>query len=384
MSHFVRPLALAESLPTSEYEVHLYAPSRFWRFLERSHYQIGELQTMAGEAFLANIAKGSPAFPKQTLHKYVANDRDIIHRIQPDLVVGDMRLSLAVSARCESVPCAVMMNAYWSPYAKRRSIIPALPITKVVPPRLLGPLYRAAEPLAFRYHVAQINAVRREFGVPELPPDLRYAYTDGDYVLYPDVPEFVPVSGAPANHFYVGICDWTPPIEKPEWWQRMRNDPRRKVLVSLGSSGPIEALPTLLRALSKLDVAVILSTSGRATATADVPYHADLLPFRETSSHADVVVSHGGSGGLYPAIAAGTPVLAIPANADMQLSTAVLVESGAGLGVRVEEASERRLRRALERLLHDPVFKTAAARWAEIYARYDSGALFRAFLKQVL
>ena len=113
-------------------------------------------------------------------------------------------------------------------------------------------------------------------------------------------------------------------------------------------------------------------------------YVGGLLPFRETAAAAAVVVSHGGSGGLYPAIAAGTPVLGIPSNADQQLSTAFLKASGAGLGVRVEEASERRLRRAIDLLIDDPRFRESAQHWKSIYARYDSGALFQASLERAL
>ena len=253
-----------------------------------------------------------------------------------------MRLSLPISAHLEGALSAVMINAYWSPYTKRRSIIPSLPLTRVVPPRLLGPVYKLAEPLAYAVHVGEMNRVRKEFGIPALPADLRVMYTEGSYVLYPDIPEFVPARNLPANHRYVGICQWAPPTAKPHWWDRMRADPKPKVFVSLGSSGPLRVFPALLKALAKLPVSVLVSTSGRPMPhLGPDAYVADLLPFTETAGQSSVVVSHGGSGGLYPAIAAGTPVLGIPSNADQQLSTAVLEESGAGLGVRVEEASAK-------------------------------------------
>jgi UDP:flavonoid glycosyltransferase YjiC (YdhE family) len=162
-------------------------------------------------------------------------------------------------------------------------------------------------------------------------------------------------------------------------------DPKPKVFVSLGSSGPLRAFPALLGALSKLPVSVLISTSGRPVPhLGPDAYVADLLPFTETAGQCSVVVSHGGSGGLYPAIAAGTPVLGIPSNADQQLSTAVLQESGAGLGVRVEEASQGRLLRALEKLLFDPQFRLAAKGWAAIFDRYETGALFRKFVDDAL
>lgn len=385
MTHFVRPLVLAESLDPDSYEVHFYAPSRFSEYLRNKPFVVGELASMPGERFLANLARGAPLFSEDVLHRYVKQEREIFARVRPDLVVGDMRLSLPVSASLDGVNHAVVVNGYWSPYTRRRSILPSLPLTWVIPPRLLGPVFKLAEPLAYAAHVRPINRVRKEFGLSALPPDIRVMYTEGSYVLYADIPEFVPTTDLPRTHRYVGICPWTPSAAKPEWWDRMRADPKPKVLISLGSSGALRVLPGLLRALEKMQVAVLFSTSGREVpAVAASVYGADLLPFTEAAGESSVVVSHGGSGGLYPALAAGTPVLGIPSNADQQLSTALLEESGAGLGVRVEEASEKRLRAALEELLFQPRYRAAAQKWAGVYARYDSGVLFREFVAEVL
>ena len=385
MAHFVRPLALAETLDIDEYEIYLHAPARFARYLRGKPFATGELATMPGEQFLANIAKGSPLFPAAVLRNYVQQDRELIRRIRPDLTIGDMRPSLPISAQLECTPCAVMMNAYWSPYTKRRSIIPELPLTRIVPPRLLGPIYRLTEPIAFAMHVAPVNTVRKEFGIAPLPADLRTMYTDGNYVLYADIPEFIPACGLPDSHYYVGMCPWIPAAVKPEWWDRMVADPKPKVFVALGSSGPLRVLPALFRALSKLPVAVVIATSGRETpGISPEMYAADLLSLTETTAQSRLVVSHGGSSGVHPAMASGKPVLGIPSNADQHLSTAVVEENGAGLGVRVEEASEKRLSNALEKLLYDPQYGAAACRWAEVYARYDSGAMFQKFLGEVL
>jgi UDP:flavonoid glycosyltransferase YjiC (YdhE family) len=384
MAHFVRPVALADSLAAyqDEYDIHLYAPSRFAPDLAGKFYATGELKSAPGESFLENIARGKPLFSPEVLRAYVQEDCQLIRRIRPDLVVGDMRLSLPISARLEKVPSAVIMNAYWSPYAKRRSVIPELPLTRLIPPRWLGLLYRAAAPLAGAMHVAQMNRVRKEFGVLPLPLDPRKMFTDGDYVLYPDVREFVPTNGAPPNHHYVGICNWAPSTPKPEWWERMCADPNRKVFISLGSSGPIRVLPELLAALAQLPVSVVLSTSGRPVPTVENNmYTAHLLPFVETAAQAAVVISHGGSGGLYPAMAAGTPMLAIPSNADQHLSTALLEENGAGLGVRVEEATAERLHAALLKILSEASFNKAAESWATIFQQDAARNRFREFLK---
>ncbi|MDE3168099.1 MAG: hypothetical protein KGN36_20020 [Acidobacteriota bacterium] len=70
---------------------------------------------MSGERFLAHLAKGAPLFPPDVVRRYLAEDRNLIRGLRPDLVAGDMRPSLSISARLEGVPCAVLMNAYWSP-----------------------------------------------------------------------------------------------------------------------------------------------------------------------------------------------------------------------------------------------------------------------------
>src|SRR5260370_5891753 len=119
MAHFVRPLALAETLDPALYDVHFYAPPRFSSHLQNKPFAVGELHTMPGEQFLANIAKGSPMFPADVLRGYVKQDRELILSVRPDLVIGDMRLSLAMSARLESTLFAVRTNADWAPYAKR-------------------------------------------------------------------------------------------------------------------------------------------------------------------------------------------------------------------------------------------------------------------------
>ena len=384
MAHFVRLLALADTLDVKEYEIHFYAPGRFAEYLIGKPFATGELATMPGEQFLANLAKGAPMFPASVLRNYVDQDRELIRRLRPDLTIGDLRHSLPVSAQLESARCAVMMNAYWSPHTKRRSIIPQVPLTRIVPPRLLGPIYRLTEPLAFAVHVGPLNSVRKEFGLSALPADIRAMYTDGNYVLYPDIPEFIPASDLPDNHCYLGTCPWKPTVALPDWWDRMLDDPKPKVFVALGSSGSSRVLPALFRALAKLPVSVVISTSGRKTpgVTASM-YSADLLPLIETARESRLVVSHGGSPGVNPAMSAGRPVLGIPSNADQHLSTAVLEENGAGLGVRVEEASEKRLLSSLERLLFDPQYALSARHWADVYARYDSGAMFQTFLARV-
>jgi UDP:flavonoid glycosyltransferase YjiC (YdhE family) len=383
MTHFVRPAALAASLDPAKYDVYFRTPERYHRLLDQEFYQIGNLATIDPHMFLESLAHGSTLYTEKTLRGYVRDDLEIIEEVQPDIVFGDFRLSLCISAPLSGVPWGSIFNAQWSPYRKQPAIVPELPITRFVSPRLLGPLFALLRPAIFALHAKPVNDLRRAYGLPGISSDMRSIYTTGDLVLYPDVPEFVPTTGAPGNHHYVGICNWSPSTLKPAWWKEVIDAPVPKIFISLGSSGPVKALPAVLEAVSHLPVKVILATSGRKIGSVGPSvYSADLLPYEETARHCSAVVSQGGTAGLYLTLAAGTPTLAIPNNIDNHLSAALLEENGAGLSVRVENASPKILRKALERLLYEPNFKTAAAKCATAIARHDTRRIFPQLLAQ--
>jgi len=382
MTHFTRPAVLAAALDPAEWDVFLWAPKRYHRLLAESHYTLGDLHTLDPALFLDSLAKGRRLYTTEMLRQYVQDDTRLFKEIRPDFIIGDWRLSLCISAPLNRVPFASIFNAYWSPFRKQPVIVPGISSTSWIPLQIQEPLYAVARPFIYAYHAKPVNDVRRFFGLPPLSNDLRAIYTAGDLTLYPDIPELVPVMPRPESHQFIGPCSWTPAIAKPSWWQKVMQDPAPKIFISMGSSGPVTVIPCLLEILSKMPVIVILTTSGRDIGkTAANVYTADLLPYEETVRHSTVVISHGGMGGIYPALAAATPMLAIPNNIDNLLSTAVLEESGAGLGIRAEKASAQNLRNAIERLRYEPAFKKRAEEWAVIMKGYDSKKIFSQTLR---
>lgn len=381
MTHFVRPAMLAESLDPAEWDVCFCTPKRYHGFLRKKFEHLIDLPTIDPDDFLNSLQRGKVLYDAQALSRYVRDDLQIIRDFRPDLAVGDFRLSLTTSAPFSNVPFASIFNAQWSPFRRQPAIVPELPVTHWLPPGLLNYAYAILRPTVYAAHARPVNEVRRQFGLPAISNDLREIYTAGDLVLYPDVPEFVPLGAIPAHHHYIGPCLWNCSDAKPAWWDAVMDSPQPKIFVTLGSSGPIKALPAILKAAAQLPVKVLLATSSRIDIPPAANIHtAPLLPYEETARRSAVVVSHGGTGGVYLTLAAGTPMLAIPNNVDNHLSTALLEEHHAGLSVRVEAACEKTIRRALERLLYDPDFKSAMAKWPALVHRCDSRQIFPALL----
>src|ERR1039457_5641400 len=108
MAHFVRPLVLADSLDTARYDIYFYAPARFSPYLRNKPLIVGELKTMPGEQFLANICTGARACPADWIRDYVKGDCDLIGSIGPDLIIGDMRTPLPTRAPLEPYTTPVL------------------------------------------------------------------------------------------------------------------------------------------------------------------------------------------------------------------------------------------------------------------------------------
>ena len=385
LAHVVRPLVLAQALDPEQYEVHFAADGRYdFVFQNSSVPRRYPLASISSQQFLDALASGSRLYQPNTLQEYVAADRRLIERVQPDLVVGDFRLSLAVSAAISRVPYATVANAHWSPYSTRRWMpLPEHAIERIFGTSLGTALFRMVQSVVFRYHALPLNRLRRQHGLQPLG-DLRAAYTHADYTLYADIPSIAPTQDLPENHRYLGPVLWSPAAELPEWWNDL--EPGQPVVYcSLGTSGNTNAVPALLRAVETLPITMVLATAGRLNCD-NLPANVrttDYLPGDLAARRAAGVVGNGGSAGVYQALSQGTPVLGIPSNMDQHLTMEGVERCGAGILVRQRHADAESLSKAVERLVGDPSLAKAANLLAEEIREMDACQRFREFVHGV-
>jgi len=216
LAQVVRLRVLAAGLDSSHYEVH-FASSEFDPLLfEGTQFRQWPLYTIEREAALKALAKGDRLYETRTLERYVDEELRLFDAVKPDVVVGDFRLSLAVSAPSAKLPCASLINAYWSPYAVRDSFpVPDHPIVRLVGVERAARYFPQAMPKVFGHFAAPLNTLRKRHHLPEFE-GLLHALCFGDAVLYPDVPELCPVHGAPSSHHYLGAVQWAPNVSLPE------------------------------------------------------------------------------------------------------------------------------------------------------------------------
>jgi UDP:flavonoid glycosyltransferase YjiC (YdhE family) len=384
LAQVVRLVALARALPSERYEVHFACSDFDPMVFADSEFQRWPLYTIDREAGFKALAKGDRLYDVKTLERYVADELRIIEQVKPDLIVGDFRLSLAVSAPVSGVHCLSLINAYWSPYAVRESWpVPDHPIVRLVGVERAQKFFPQALPKVFGHFAAPLDAVRKRHGLAAFE-SLSHQLCFGDSVLYPDVPELCPVEGAPPSHHFLGAVDWSPSVPLPEQLQAPSDLPL--VYVTLGSSGDVAVLPTVLAGLEGLPIRCVLSTAGRS-ALERAPANfvvADYLPGALVAQRSLFVVTNGGSSTGYQALAAGVPVLGIPSNLDQYLAMQAVCRLGAGVMLRSGGLTRDEVRKAAIRLLDARPVKVAAERAAAYFAEYSCHERFQRILSNLL
>ena len=384
LAHVVRPLTLARTLDPAQYDIHVAWDSRYDALLGEVPFQRWPLRSISSQVFADKITGSRPVYDEATLSAYVEEDLALLDRVRPDLVVGDMRVSLGISARLAGVPYAMIANAHWSPFAEVTYPAPLHPLTRIIGTRAGAMVMNRFRNLIARGHVAPVNRLRRHHGLADLPTNAFSHYSDADHVLYADAPDLTPTAPLPAHHHFLGPVTWSPNAPLPAWWDALPSD-RPVVYVNLGSSGKRQLLPAVLRGLAALPVSVIAATIG-ATSEVDAPnvFLAPYLSGEAACARADLVVCNGGSGAIHQALLAGVPAIGVTGNLDQQLNMQVPMRHGAAFELRGDAFSAKKLRACAERILASELPGASARALKSRLAQHRVAELFPAFLADVI
>lgn len=373
LAQVVRLFALARSLPEDEYEVH-FAAARFDpAIFAGASFRRWTIESIAPEVMDRAVRWGLPPYSKRRLRRYVEEDLRVIGGSRPDLIVGDLRWSLAVSGPRSGVKVASVANAGWSPFAVRKFPLPEHPIVRLLGVPLAAKHFPRALPAISRHFARPLDALREEHGLAPLGA-LEQVLTWGDLTLYADPPALYEMRPLPSSHRFLGPVHWAPAGGfVPERGRRPL------LYVTLGSSGPLRALPAILRAVATIDADVLLATAGRIWPRR-LPSNVravELVRGDLAAERAAVVVCNGGASTAYQALTAGTPVVGLPLNLDQYLAMDAIERAGAGILIRSGAAREEIIRAAVLRGMRDPELRSGAARGAAAMRQLDSAVEFR-------
>lgn len=374
LAHLGRVIVIAKALPPAHYDVQVACSARGARFLELAQLRHVPIETLDPAYFAARLARGQVVHTEALLERSVADDLALFARERPDVVLGDFRISLGISAACAHVPYVALQNAHWCEQSLLPFPLPSHPWVNRLGLPLTRLVFRYALPMGLKGYLRPFNRVRQTHGLAPLP-SLRAMYTQADRTLYADLPNLSPVAQLPPGHRYIGPIIWEPPVPLPDFWETLPVD-RPLVFVNVGSSGDQRLTQAVLEAVAGMPVSVALATAGKAVPTA-LPanvFATAYLPGKAMSARAALLVTNGGSATGYMALAAGRPQVAVPSNMDQYFFANAIAHAGLGKLLRADRVTPQALRRALEELLGTPTYHQRAAEEARAIAATDAGA----------
>lgn len=353
LAHIARCIAIAEKLHvTGKYSITLAADNRYDSVLGTVPFSRIPLHSISSDFFAKKLAQGLPIYSTETLTDYVNEDLAIIDSIKPDFIIGDFRLSLAISSRLKKIPYATITNAYWSPYADIVYPVPEIALTKILGIRLAQKVFNIVRPWAFKLHAFAFNRVCKKFRQPVLPYDLREIYTHADYTFYADIESLIPMKSLPNNHLFIGPILWSAQVSLPDWWESLPTD-KPIIFVTLGSSGDSALLPKIIEALQQMTVTVICITANKTSfpQTYSNVYYSSFLPADLAVKKADIVICNGGSPMVYQCIAENKAIIGLPGNLDQYLMMSLAQKAGYGELIRSGEMDKVSIQKAVNRAI---------------------------------
>ena len=360
LAHVARPLMLAKGLDLKHFDVVLCRPESFSDITVDLPFPVINLRCQDRNTFAHKLELGLPLYDFAILRHYVDDDLALIDHEKPDIVIGDFRLSLSVSARLRTTPYITICDAYWSPERKLNPPLPAMGFTRFVPIRFAEFIFRLISPLAFRLHALPLERLRAEFGLPSLGFDLRRCYTDADLRLFANFSALFQEIRTDTRANFIGPIAWS-----PDHYGGLEfldgNEPL--IYVTMGSSGDPGVLEQIVPVLEKLGSRIVITTAGKALSFAPNPLTTQVfnyLPGSTVCQSASLVICNGGSPTTNQALSCGVPVLGIAHNMDQFLNMDTIVKFGAGLLIRADRVKTGKLEQAIRLLLNDPKFTERA------------------------
>lgn len=200
LSHLVRPLALAGMLHPESYTCFIAASKAFKGMAGDNYIQIPSIGVKEFNE-KSNKKMGKNLYTNKVLEAYVKAEIKIMQNRKPDLVVGDMRISLGISSKLCHVPYISILNAYWSPYGHIRMSMPEIAALKLLFPGMKARLLQKMLPIMNENMISGYNRLCSKNGMEKIHT-VGEMYANGDYNMYVDVPSLFEMD----NIFLKIIC----------------------------------------------------------------------------------------------------------------------------------------------------------------------------------
>jgi len=180
--------------------------------------------------------------------------------------------------------------------------------------------------------------------------------------------------------------------KKDTWYHKKLEQYRQVILVTQGTveKDPEKIIVPVLEAFQHTDYLVIATTGGSQTAelrnryTADNLIIEDFIPFDDVMPYADVYVTNGGYGGVLLSISHQLPMVVGGIHEGKLEINARVGYFKLGIDMKTEKPSPAQVKKSVEEVLNNEVYKRNVQKLATEFKRYEPGPLCAGYVAEVL
>lgn len=322
LAHPLRTIAFANTLSPDEYDVSIYFSDNYKSLYDRSIHPVYPIYSISPAEFVRIVSDATPIYTFDVIKRYTDEELAIIDLEKPDLIIGENRHTLQISARQKSIPYLNMMDFYWSNHSKCKYKLPPIPQSKIFPIGFLDFLYNTFTRMFSLPHTVPMDIYRYKNHLPLLLGNIKSMYTDADHVGYFNTPSVYRSPSIPSNHHFVGSVDDTTLPDRPEWLSTIQKD-KPVIFINLGSSGNKKIIAPLSHAiLNRMDCHLIVVTATKDPVEGIHPkaYVASFIDNSAVFEIADLYICNGGIS-LFSAIMKGIFGIGVCTNLDQSMNT---------------------------------------------------------------
>lgn len=335
------------------------------------------------------------------IRTYVDEEARFFRENDVGVAVTGFTLTALLSSRVAGIPLVTEhAGSFVPPIWERKMVEPY--VVSTIPGALRLPMFMRRflaniGPTRIKHHCGGFNRVAKELGVEGVPS--LAALLLGDLTLVTDTPDVLGISAAdleawrpqgpglrPATRLrYAGPIFAQLDLPIPERVARFLEG-RRPIVYVAPTSTTAEEVRAIVKAVRAADARVLVAGTVHDLddlASDDVIVEG-VLPSHLVMPKVDLAITAGGQGSVQTAMAAGTPLIAIPLQPEQDFNGQLLERHRAGARITMADAATPKLAALTRRILDDASYRRGAKKLAASYADVDgAGAAADAILELV-
>ncbi len=351
LSHLTRLVLIALELKQQNAEV-AFAFKDGNEILRRYGFKVFPVSDVVITDFSSNVFA---SYTQPFIEQCVKEELKVIEAFKPDVIVGDFRLTAAISSKVSGIPYISVVNAYMTDYFNPVDVM----ISKEKHPwkyRISSTAGKAIQAIQKRALVTPFRAVAKKYRIHDLVS--LYDFLTGDLTLIADLPQFCPLENLPSNFHYIGPLIWEGLNGTvPEYLEHIDSS-KKLIYATTGNTGKETFIQLVVDAFKEDKSYEVVLTTGAYIDPEKAPKASNIhvekfIPGSKVMKKCHAVIHCGGNGTTYQAISQGLPSVVIPFNNDQKINAWLIKKNKLGIPLSPSGLKANIVRMAAEKVIHD-------------------------------